>query len=243
MPVSWTQKLSYTNYNHLTAYGEVQYTSQLTQGVDAATGAKQDGSDAFGHTYSYPLAVNSSYTTITGGFELDGELTRGKSLLSLGNPVFPSGLQNFNTSAKSNTPTLFSAASDAATSNQQQLPAGAAGYLNNKSIQGTYLNTTQVGSAGYASASSGSYSYGTTEQWLDFRGAGYNGQDIDTELYSRHVKAVNTTVVLDSETLIGMQYGAPASPVAGPPDMTVQAAGAGGVRQFLGRGPGQTVQH
>lgn len=245
VPVSWTQKLSYTNYNHLTAYGAVQYTSQLTQGADVATGAKKDGSDAFGHTYSYPLTVNSSYAYLDGGnsLELDGQLTRGKSLLTLGNPVFPSGLQNFNTSARSNTPTLFSAASSAATSNQQQLPAGAASYLNSKSIQGTYLNTTQVGVAGYLSAANGSYSYGTTEQWLDFRGAGYDGKDVDTELYNRHVKAVNSTVVLDSETLVGRQYGGSASRVAGAADMTVQDPSVGGVRQFLGRGPGQAVQH
>lgn len=238
--VSWDQDLSYSNYNHLTDFGFVQYTKQQTTGHDRATGARNG---AFSYSYDYPLTVNSSfmYTNNGSNLFLSGQLSRGEQLTTLGNPVFPNGLQNFNTSVHSSGPTYFSLSGDMGTQ-QSQLPAGAAlPFVNGKGLQGTKLDTTQVGTAQYQSIGNTSSSFGTTEQWFTFTGVGANGGGgVNAELYSRHVKAVNTTIVEDEQKLIGRSFeGSRDTHKMQQPFFTVQAQG-GGVRQFIGRGPGRS---
>lgn len=238
--VSWTQDLSYSNYNDLTDLGFVQFTKQSTTGTDKAVGAR-DG--AFSYSYNYPLTVNSTFQYTNGGANLflAGQLSRGEEIITLGNPVFPNGLQNFNTSVHSSGPTYFSVSGDQGTQ-QNKLPKGAASsFISGKGVQGTKLDTTQVGTAQYQSIGNTSSSFGTTEQWFSFTGVGANGGGgVNEELYSRHVKAVNTTVVEDEQTLVGRSFEGSKSPWRGQqPYLTVQAQG-GGVRQFLGHGPGRS---
>jgi len=243
-PASWTQRLSYTNTNHLTSFGLVQLTQQTTTGTDIGTGASKDGSSAFTHTYSYPLTVNSSFAISADGssLSLSGSLTHGKSLATFGNPVFPSGLQNFNTTASSN-PTIFSVPGSPP-SQSGTLPPDLLPSPNYPAFQGTILNTMQTGSASYFSGPNNSYSFGTTEQYFTFAGLGEAGGSGDVELYSRHVKAVNTSIVLDDQTLLGRRFSVPVGGTeAGP--LTAQSVAGGpqqGVRGFLGRGPGSVAQ-
>lgn len=233
--VSWNQELSYSNNNRLTDFGFVQLTDQLTEGTDEATGPW-----AFSHSYNYPLTVNSSFTTTNNGNNLflSGQISHGKLFTTMGNPVFPSGLQNFNTSTMTGSPCSYSLSG----SQEQQLAAGAvSGFLDGKRLLGTTLNTKQVGTAQYQSIGNVSSSFGTTEQWFSFIGLGEDGDGVNAELYNRHVKAVNSTVVEDDQTFIGRNFATLDGQGQGAGGyMTVQANSGGGVRQFIGRGYGKS---
>ena len=125
---SWTQSLSYSNFNSLTDQGFVQLTIQNTTGSDLS-------SSGYANTYSYPLTVNSSFSVDAAGeVGINGTLTRGLDYNVYGPSVFPSGIQTFNIT----TPSFFS-------------PEGA---LTHQNIQlstnlpffsGALLSTTQTG--------------------------------------------------------------------------------------------------
>lgn len=239
-PASWSQRLSYSNTNYLTAYGLVQLTEQSTTGYDVAIGAFHGGSSSFAHSYNYPLTVNSSYSVSADGSSLmlQATLNRGKSLQTLGNPVFPSGLQNFNVT-NSSQPTVFSLPG-APQSQSLTLPPNAFSNLHLPIFQGANLNTTQIASASYFSSPNSSYSFGTTEQYFTFAGLQTNIIGGDIELYNRHVKAVNASVVFDDESLLGRAFSIPTGGFQ-PGALTAQSVAGGpdyGVRPFLGRGPG-----
>lgn len=216
---SWTQRLFYSNFNSLTDQGFVQLTIQNTTGSDLS-------SSGYANTYSYPLTVNSSFSVDAAGeVGINATLTRGLDYNVYGPSVFPSGIQNFNIT----TPTFFS-------------PSGA---LTHQTIQlsptlpffsGSLLSTTQTGSAEYFSGVNSSYSFGTTTQDFDFKGAELNAPDTTVELYHRHVMAVNSTVTDDEQMLVGRRF---AVPVAGAVENVPEPAFEGGsVRALLGRGPG-----
>lgn len=82
--VSWTQSLSYSNFNFLTEQGFVQLTIQNTTGSDLS-------SSGYANTYNYPLDVNSSFSVdATGEVGINGTLTRGLDYNVYGPSIFPS---------------------------------------------------------------------------------------------------------------------------------------------------------
>ena len=219
-PAKWTQLLSYSNYNALTAQGFTQYTSQNTSGTDTS-------SSTYTNTYAYPITVDSSFSVSpAGNVGINGTISHGLTFNVFGPSVFPSGIQSFNVT----TPSTISPFGPQPQT--LQLPASF------PSFSGALLSTTQAGSASYLSAGNASYSFGTTTQDFDFKGAELNDPTATYELYHRHVTAVNSTVTADEQTLAGQTF---AVPVALVESSTVQPDFGGfSIRSLLGRGPGGT---
>ena len=216
----WTQSLSYSNFNALTAQGSIQYTSQNTSGTDAS-------SSTYTNTYAYPITVNSSFSVSpAGNIGINATISRGLIFNVFGPSVFPSGIQSFNVT----TPSIINP-----TGPQPQtleLPESL------PSFSGALLSTTQTGSASYLSAGNASYSFGTTTQDFDFKGAELNDPAATYELYHRHVVAVNSTITTDEQTITGQTI---AVPVALVETITLQPDFGGfSIRSLLGRGPGET---
>ena len=217
--VSWTQHLAYLNGNMLTSQGFVQTTNQSTTGTDLA-------SSGYANTYNFPLGVTSSFAVdAAGGVGINASLTRGLVYNVFGPSVFPSGIQNFNIMS----PSLLSV-SGRSSPQAIQLPAGIPLF------SGALLSTTQTGSAEYLSSANASYSFGTTTQDFDFKGAELNSPSATFELYHRHVKAVNSTVTEDEQVLAGVTFNVPTG-VPGP-SFASSAPEGFNVRAVLGRGPG-----
>ena len=219
-PAKWTQSLSYSNYNALTAQGFTQYTSQNTSGTDTS-------SSTYTNTYAYPITVDSSFSVSpAGSVGINGTLSHGLTFNVFGPSVFPSGIQSFNVTTPS---TINPSGPQPQT---LQLPASL------PSFGGALLSTTQSGSASYLSAGSASYSFGTTTQDFDFKGAELNDPTATHELYHRHVMAVNSTVTVDEQTLAGQTIAVPnaiVESITHQPDF-----GGFSIRSLLGRGPGGT---
>ncbi|MCJ1363287.1 hypothetical protein MMC16_002394 [Acarospora aff. strigata] len=233
-PVTWTQTLSYTNYNALTAQGFTQFTSQNTTGTDSSK------TSSYATTYAFPLTINSTYAFLnplfSPAFSVSASLSRSLDLSVSGPSVFPSGLQSFtpNTTAL----TLDTHASpDSYTTDTVHL------HHFNTSI----LHTTQTGAATYySSPSASSSSSGTTEQDFVFSGIALSGT---VELYRRHVLAVNDSVREDEETVLGRGGASRPSTdvnVQLVPGVPLKGDGVGeelfSVRALLGRGPGRSKQ-
>ena len=219
-PAKWTQSLSYSNFNALTAQGFIQYTSQNTSGTDTS-------SSTYTNTYTYPITVNSSFSVSpAGNIGINGTISHGLIFDVFGPSVFPSGIQSFNVT----TPSIINPSG----SQPQtfQLPES------RPSFSGALLSTTQTGSASYLSAGNASYSFGTTTQDFDFKGAELNDPAATYELYHRHVMAVNSTITIDEQTIAGQTI---AVPVALVESITLQPDFGGfSIRSLLGRGPGET---
>lgn len=216
-PASWTQKLEYNNFNAVTNQGLVQLTTQSTNGSDISA-------SGYANTYSYPITVNSSYyLSAHGALSLNGSITRGLDFNVYGPSVIPSGIQTFNNTS----PSTFAVGGR---------PSPQAVELANVPLfSAALLSTTQTGTAEYYSSPNASYSFGTMEQDFSFRGAEVGAPGGTYELYSRHVKAVNTTIVEDSQNLVGHPFNVPSgSPEAG---MLLQGNMGNSPRGFLGRGP------
>ena len=219
--VSWTQNLDYSNYNSLSTQGLVQLTTQTTNGSDS-------GDADYSSEYQFPLNVNSSFFSAPdGSLSINATLTRGLVLGISGQSVFPAGVQNFNVS---NTASLFDVSGGSQVPQIIRAPA-------QPQFSGSYLSTTQTGSAEYYSAMNSSFSFGTTEQDFVFSGV-TAGNGASVELYTRHVKAVNSTVVEDQQKLLGETYGVPTG-LPEPVGMVVTAEGRS-AKALLGRGPGQS---
>ena len=216
----WTQSLSYSNYNALTAQGFTQYTSQNTSGTDTS-------SSTYTNTYAYPITVDSTFSVSPAGdVGINGTISHGLTFDVFGPSVFPSGIQSFNVT----TPSTISPFGPQPQT--LQLPASL------PSFSGALLSTTQAGSASYLSAGDASYSFGTTSQDFDFKGAELNDPMATYELYHRHVMAVNSTVTEDEQTLAGQTI---AVPVALVESIALQSSlGGFSIRSLLGRGPGGT---
>lgn len=211
--VIWYQKLNYTNRGMLTQYGLVQFINQETIGVDVA-------STGYARRVDYPIYLNTTYMPIGAtGFALTGEVNRGQNIAIAGQPVFPTGLQSF-----------------------EEIQG-----VQGPRFQGSNLETTQNGTAYYQSSGNSSYSFGSTQQDMMFSGlrvdtvtstGGTSFPQVQgsTELYQRHVVAVNGTVVDNNESLEGRTFES-YSALASPAGLTNSFA-AGSVRKALGRGPG-----
>jgi len=176
---SWNQKLSYYNYGGYYAYGFGNINNQSTIGTDIS-------SSGYKRQIDYTIFNNNTLQNLpNNGLYLWANVTRGQTIKIAGEPVFPSGLQNFD------------------------IPAMRASY---PTFQGSTLNTVQNGTAFYYNNGSVAISPGSTSQVMTFQGEQY-GSTVDaqgypvtqssTELYSRSVEAVNTTVVMDQQTLVG----------------------------------------
>jgi hypothetical protein len=171
---SWTQYLKFSNKGYYTGQGNTQVVDQSTTGTDTSSSGYQT-------VYSYPAWVNTTQwfdPNGSGNFTLDATMSRGLSLEVDGEATFPTGLQSF-----TNYP-------------------GAKGKLDKN--KGSKLSTMQSGSAHYMAAPSLGYAtgFGSTEQEFTF--GGYDVSEATLELYKRHVSAVNTTVVEDQQTLVGV---------------------------------------
>jgi hypothetical protein len=217
---SWTQSLSYTNYNAISSQGLVQYTDQTTAGSDAST-------SGYSATYAYPITVSTSYyVSPSNAVSINGSISRVLNLTIAGPAIFPTGLQALNTTAPATLP--ISLPNPAGAQSQQAIPIRPL-----PALSVALLRTNQTGTAGYHSAANGSYSFGTTTQDLSFRGVAA-GSRVDVEVYSRHVKAVNATVVEDRQTLVGVTVQGPTGVPGGGEGLAV---GGASIRAMLGRGP------
>ncbi|KAF2872521.1 peptide N-acetyl-beta-D-glucosaminyl asparaginase amidase A-domain-containing protein [Massariosphaeria phaeospora] len=182
--VNWQQNITFNNEGHVTNGGNDQITKQTTLGSDVS-------SNQYSRRYEYPLRVSSSYQVLSGGkFTIDAEMGRGKYVNKIGELAFPSEVKVFD----------FSHAMDRSPS----------------SFSGASTNTWQNGTSSYRSvpAQKKSYGSGSTEQYYSLSGivannaAPVQGGDndpvaSDSELYHRHVLAVNDSLVLDIETFGG----------------------------------------
>lgn len=217
---TWSQTLSYKNFNALTDQGFVQLTEQSTTGSDRS-------SSGYANTYSYPLTVNSSFSVDpAGGFVIQATLDRGLDYNMYGPSVFPNRIQVCNT-----TDSCSFVPAELITQENLDLPPKL------PLLSGALLSTTQKGSAEYSSRPNNAYSFGTTEQDFDFKGAQLADPDATYELYHRHVKAVNSTVVEDEQAFTGQTFGVPvAAPRVAEAPEEIEGFS---VRAVLGRGPGQ----
>jgi hypothetical protein len=170
----WSQKLGYSNFGNFTSAGNAQLTKQSTSGHDVS-------SSGYDRTFDYPLDAYSVFGTIADNITIFANVLRGKDVTTFGKPVFPTGLESFESFGKAPT------------------------------FEGSSLQTTQNGTATYLSNQTAmtSFSFGTTEQDMTFAGIS-SDRDVQTlqipsssELFHRYVKAVNGTVVQDDETVLG----------------------------------------
>lgn len=216
---SWTQSLTYSNENQISSFGITQSTTQDISGTDMAP------LRPYARKIDYPITVNTTFNQdpASNSLSISGNIDRGESISIAGLPVFPTGLQSF-----SAYPGVF-------------------GNGSSLQFQGSYLQTTQNGSAYYLNSPQLNVSSGTTQQDIRFSGFRNNNISADfpavsggEELYKRHVVAVNATVVDNEESLVGHTINdSGITQAAGP---VVQDSWAGpNVMKVLGRGPGNNM--
>lgn len=177
---SWQQHLTYSNDGNFSDRANVEINDQRISGIDIS-------SSGYVRNFEYPLYAYSVYAEIADNFSITADVNHGKVVKTLGHGVFPTGVEPL--------------------SPHRPWSARYPGF------QGSLLSTWQNGSAVYLAntTSQKSFSFGTTEQ--DFLltgievGSPGGAQETfphltgSTQLFKRHVKAVNGTVVEDDETL------------------------------------------
>lgn len=222
--VYWSQDLAYLNIGTLSNQGNDQVVRQKTEGRDA-------DSSGYIRTFRYPLQVNSSYNAPVGGnLTINAEMSRAKITQQLGELAFPNEWKTFD---------------------YNRLPLG---YHMGPNFLGSNLDNWQNGTASYLSvpAEKKSYGAGTTEQKFTLSGIsiaplariqggtnadGTVGSDSE-ELYYRHIKATNNSIVYDEEFLKGQAQARCGSPLhAQINDENIHEFAQGSLRSRLGRGP------
>ncbi|ROV96264.1 hypothetical protein VMCG_07690 [Cytospora schulzeri] len=182
--VSWTQELSYSNKGYVWDYGYAQINDFLISGSDVASTSSPAVAGAhYRSEYEYPLWCNTTYGySPAGNLSIYARLVQGKQVYVEGAAVFPDGLEAF---SEGDTATLG--------------PKYAASLLNTTKDSTAYFFE-------YADDTV-SFGYGTADQVLSFGGFTGSGGSIDAtpdqELYYRHVKAANSTIVYDEQNLAG----------------------------------------
>jgi hypothetical protein len=169
---SWSQNRTFSNTGNLTSAGNTAINTQSTTGHDLS-------SSGYARALTYDLYAYSNYETLPeGNISIVANVDRVKTVQTIGQAVFPTGLEAF----------------------VNVTPA----------FQGSLLSTSQNGSATYLAntTASKSFSFGTTEQDMTLSGigagGGYGAQvGGDTELFYRHALAVNGTVTVDDERVLG----------------------------------------
>jgi hypothetical protein len=175
--VSWRQSLSFSNAGNFSDDGNVQYTTQQTNGFDVS-------SNGYAKTYSYPLYAYSVFATFKDNISINADVQRGKTVKTLGSLVFPTGLESF----------------PRAILNHDQYPQFQGALLSTtQNGTATYLaNQTTSTSYGF-----GSTEQDFTFSGLEVDAGSYDPAVAATsELFHRYVKAVNNSVLVDNEVLL-----------------------------------------
>lgn len=182
---SWHQNLIFSNAGNFSNDGNVQINEQHTRGYDVS-------SNGYARQYTYPLYVYSTFESLQDNITIMAAVDRGKDVKIIGQSAFPVGLEPFS----------------AAEALQARYPM----------YQGSWLSTTQSGNATYQANQTAqtSYSYGSTYQDMAFCGVRvdvlhaldkFPPISVRDELFRRHVRAVNGTIVEDEELLLGTDVG------------------------------------
>lgn len=131
-PISWTQNLSYSNYNLFTHHGVTQYTTQTTAGTDHALPI------SYQNDYRYPVTVNSTFQANPNQTSISGTISHGLYYTISGPSIFPSGIQS--TDSNKTSPTIFNGIKFSTTQNA----SGA--YLSTRTSNTSYSfgSTSQV---------------------------------------------------------------------------------------------------
>ncbi|KAK5116617.1 hypothetical protein LTR62_007291 [Meristemomyces frigidus] len=177
---TWRQSRSFTNTGNFTDQGNVELNIQQTTGYDVS-------SSGYARAISYPLYALSTYATIADNISYVANVNRGKDVKTIGQPVFPTGLESF--------------------------VAAEGVHFIYPSFEGASLSTTQNGTASYFENTTtlASFSFGSTEQDMTFSGISIDGRpsqygfpsiSATQELFKRQAAAVNGSVTLDHETLV-----------------------------------------
>lgn len=176
---SWQQSLNFSNIGSFTSKGNVQIINQQTTGTG-------NSSSGYSSKFSYPMSVRSAYAldAASGNLLINGTMDRSKNVETFGTTVFPAGTEYH--------------------AHLEHTVGGS------RLLIGSNLRTRQNGTATYFASDEQSFGFGSTEQDLSFVGlfqvpVSLNAQGVLTgrgssELYHRHVVAVNGTVVENDET-------------------------------------------
>lgn len=176
--VSWSQDISYENFNQLIDYGWFQKTIQKTTGTD------KTGSD-IGYSLSYEYPFNCDWWYFETGEELGiyGNISRSLTFDVLGPSVFPNGVQA--------SVLATSTGKDGSEISEVEKAFDSAGF-------GSNLRTSQTATASYYSddltTTDPIYNFGSLNQTMSFQGVGSDGS---VETYSRNVGVVNSTITHD----------------------------------------------
>jgi hypothetical protein len=178
---SWHQNLIFSNTGNFSNGANVEINKQHTRGYDLS-------SSGYARQYTYPLCAYSTFESLQDNITIKSAVDRGKDVKIIGQSAFPTGLEPFS----------------AAEALQARYPT----------YQGSWLSTTQSGNATYQANQTAqtSYSYGTTDQDMTFCGVRVDSVhdphefppiSVSDELFRRHVKAINGSVLEDKEMLVG----------------------------------------
>jgi hypothetical protein len=175
---SGSQTVSWSQNRTFSNTGNLTASGNTAINTQSTTGHDLSSS-GYTRDLTYDLYAYSDYETLPGSnISIVANVDRVKTVQTKGQAVFPTGLEAFVNVA----------------------PA----------FQGSLLTTTQNGSATYLAntTASKSFSFGTTEQDMTLSGiragGGYGAQGGgDTELFYRYALAVNGTVTVDDERVLG----------------------------------------
>ncbi|KAJ5759200.1 hypothetical protein N7520_006356 [Penicillium odoratum] len=176
--VSWSQDISYENFNQLTDYGWVQSTTQKTTGTD-----KTGSGIGYSLSYEYPFTCDWWYFETDEELGIFGNISRSLTFDVLGPAVFPNGVQA----------SILDTAAEKSQSGLSKVEETFA-----SASLGSSLRTSQSATASYfsddSSTTNPSYSFGSLNQTMSFQGVGSDGS---VEIYSRDVAVVNSTITHD----------------------------------------------
>ena len=185
-PAFWSQNLTYSNDGNFTEAGYIVTNTQHTAGYEVS-------SSGYARQFSYPLYAYSTEAFEADNITLFANVRRGKDVNTVGQPVFPTGLETFS-------------CADAVHSQYG-------------SFEGASMSTSQEGTASFTENTTTllATGFGSTTQDMDFAGirlhsqpgqyGGFPGIAGSEELFKRHVEAVNTSIVVDKETLVNRPIG------------------------------------
>lgn len=164
--VSWQQSLTYSSVGEYSQEGNQEFNALTISGHDASSSGYQ-------RRITYPLNVTSLFTTDGDNETISAVLTRGRTVATFGQPVFPTGLESF----KETTP--FNGALLTTTQN------GQATYIANTTSEKAISFGQTSQDLTFSSLSPSQYS---------------NPNPTGNTLYHRSVTADNGTIVSDQIT-------------------------------------------
>ncbi|KAH6665897.1 peptide-N4-(N-acetyl-beta-glucosaminyl)asparagine amidase A [Plectosphaerella plurivora] len=174
---TWKQDLAYSNLGNVDLFGTRQVNMMNITGSDRARGALR-----YDAAYSYPLYANQTYSVgPSNEISIDAQLNQTLVLEILGAATFPTGIE----------------------------VAQRLGDDPGPRFQGSRLSTWRDGRAAFRQSGDRKHSsgFGSTKQRFTFDGLRLSlasgGPPITEELYTRHVSAINDTVVSDHERGLG----------------------------------------